>query len=78
MPDEPDVEAESLPQTWSPTSSAIARVEYNSAEQTCYVTFTKHPAGPYTLENFPEIEFERWREAASPGGYWNAFLRGRY
>ena len=77
MPDEPEVE-EPTTQTWSPPSSAIARVEYHSADQTCYVTFTKPPFGPYTLENFPEIEFERWQESSSPGGYWNEFLRGRY
>ena len=57
-------------------SSAIAAIAYDDEENTLYLTFTDGRS--YVLEDFPEIELERWMGSASMGGYWNAFLRGNY
>jgi KTSC domain len=62
--------------TYTPASSCIAHLDYDEEEGTAYVTFTD--GAQITIENFPAIEVERWMNAASVGGYWNANLRGKY
>ena len=68
-------------QTYTPSSSAIASVQFQTDEDddttgTAYVTFVK--GGSITIENFPAIEIERWMNSPSVGGYWNTVLRGQY
>ena len=58
------------------SSSALARIDYDDEEEACYITF--QDGRSYTLQGIPQIEVERWANAASIGGYWNANLRGRY
>jgi hypothetical protein len=62
--------------SFTPPSECIARVEYEEETSTAYVTFQK--GGSYTLNNFPAIEYARWEDAASAGGYWNANVKGKY
>lgn len=58
------------------TSSAIARLEYDAEGQTLSITFQK--GGSYLLDGVPEIEAERLAGSTSPGGYWNANMKGKY
>jgi KTSC domain len=60
----------------STASTAIANLSYDDEEETLYITFTD--GSRYTIENFPEIELERWLGSASIGGYFNSFVRGNY
>jgi hypothetical protein len=57
-------------------SSAIAALVYDDETRSCYVTFRDGTS--IELSDFPQIEFERWQAAASPGKYWNYHVRGRY
>ena len=59
-----------------PASSAIAALIYDDETATCWVMF--RDGANIEIANFPQIEFERWQAAASPGAYWNHHLRGRY
>jgi hypothetical protein len=59
-----------------PKSSCIAALVYDDETRSCYVTF--RDGTNIELSDFEQIEFERWASAASPGGYWNRYLRGRY
>jgi len=58
------------------SSSALARIDYDDETEECFITF--QDGRSYTLQGIPQIEVERWANAASIGGYWNANLRGRY
>ena len=73
---EAETEGPSPPRSFTPASTCIARVDYDAQSHTAYVTFQK--GGSITIAQFPEIEFERWSQAPSAGGYWNAFLKGKY
>jgi hypothetical protein len=57
-------------------SHAIASLAYDDETETGYVIFTD--GSQYALEDFPQIEFERWLNASSLGKYWNYNLRGNY
>ena len=58
------------------TSTAIARLDYDDEAEICYLTFTDGRS--YELPSIPQIEVERWAASASPGGYFNANIRGTY
>ena len=60
----------------STASSAIANLTYHHDTSELFMTFTD--GRNYVIEDFPEIEFERWIAADSIGGYFNAFVRGNY
>jgi len=57
-------------------SNAIARLDYDPATQEMTVTFAR--GGSYTISGMTELEAHRWASAASPGKYFNAYIRGRY
>ena len=57
------------------TSSAIARLEYDSGTGEANVTF--QDGRSYSIP-MPQIEVERWANADSVGGYFNANVRGKY
>lgn len=57
-------------------SSCIARLTYHRDTSDLYLTF--QDGRSYVLPGFPEIELERWTQSPSPGGYFNAFVRGNY
>jgi hypothetical protein len=57
------------------SSSAIARLDYDDEEGIAYVTFTDGRSYQIPM---PQIEVERWANAESPGGYFNANVRGKY
>jgi KTSC domain len=57
-------------------SSAVVRIDYDEDSQTVFFTFKD--GRNYSIENFPEIEVERWANAESVGRYWNFNLRGKY
>jgi hypothetical protein len=57
-------------------SSAIVRLSYDDETNECFITF-KDGRG-YVIQDFPEIEFERWAGSTSLGGYFNSFIRGNY
>jgi hypothetical protein len=62
-------------QTYPIASSAIAYLAYDDEAGEAYVSFQK--GGSYTI-TMPQIEVERWAAADSPGGYWNANVKGKY
>ena len=57
-------------------SSAFVYLEYEDEEHRVYMVFKDGRS--YTIEGFPEIEWHRWTESSSLGGYWNANIRGKY
>ena len=57
-------------------SSALVRIDYDDEAKTVLFTFTD--GRNYAIENFEQIEVERWANAPSVGGYWNANLKGKY
>jgi hypothetical protein len=63
-------------QRYYPSSDAIASVIFDAASETAWVSFVS--GGTVELNGLSEIEFARWQAAASPGAYWNHYLRGRY
>ena len=58
-------------------STALARIDYDDEEQTCYFTFLKGGRS-YIIEGIAQIEVERWANAPSVGQYWNYFVKGKY
>jgi hypothetical protein len=56
-------------------SSAIAYLAYDSETGEVSISFNR--GGSYKFE-MPEIEVHRMAESASPGGYWNANVKGKY
>ena len=59
------------------SSSAIANVSFRKSTGEMTITFTDGKS--YVMSSpVPEIEFSRLIQADSPGGYWNANMRGRY
>jgi hypothetical protein len=58
-------------------STAIARLEYDHDTQVMVVTMARD-GSQYTIAGMPEIEAHRWSTAASPGRYFNSFIRGKY
>ena len=57
-------------------STAISNLTYHRDTHELFMTFTD--GRQYVIEEFPEIEFERWLGSPSIGGYFNAFVRGNY
>ena len=57
-------------------STAIANLTYDDETNECFITFTDGRS--YVIPSLPEIEFERWRNSVSIGGYFNSFIRGNY
>ena len=57
-------------------SAALVRIDYDDESEECHITFKDGRS--YTLQGIPQIEVERWANADSIGGYWNANLKGRY
>jgi hypothetical protein len=57
-------------------SSAISSLQYDDETQEMVIVF-KDGRG-YTVPNVPEIEVYRLANSSSPGGYWNANMRGKY
>ena len=58
------------------TSSAIDYVGYNAAIRVMLVAFNHGRS--YTLTGVPDYHFDGICHAASPGGYWNEYLKGNY
>ena len=58
------------------TSSALVRIDYDDEILTVYFTFKD--GRNYAIENFEEIEVERWTQAPSVGQYWNYNIKGKY
>jgi hypothetical protein len=63
-------------QSYPVASSAIARIEYDDLTQEMTITFAR--GGSYVVPGVPGIELERLINSGSPGGYWNANMKGRY
>ncbi|HEX8837696.1 MAG TPA: KTSC domain-containing protein [Candidatus Acidoferrum sp.] len=61
---------------YSPASSCIANLTYHRDTNELFMTFTD--GRNYVIEDFPEIELERWVNSPSVGGYFNTFVRGNY
>ena len=61
---------------YTPTSTAIARLDYDDDENMLFLTFTD--GKQYIIENFPAIEYARWKSAESAGLYFNQNVRGKY
>jgi hypothetical protein len=59
------------------SSNAIARLDYDRDTQEMHVTFARDGSS-YTISGITEIEAHRWASAASPGKYFNDFIRGKY
>jgi hypothetical protein len=57
-------------------SSAIVRLSYDDETSELFITFKDGRS--YVIPDFPEIEFERWSNSVSLGGYFNSFVRGNY
>ena len=57
-------------------SSAIAALEWNDLDESLFVSF--HKGGTYVLRGVPREEAEKFAGAASPGTYWNVFMKGKY
>lgn len=62
--------------SYSPASTCIANLTYHRDTNELFMTFTD--GRNYVIEDFPEIELERWVQSPSVGGYFNAFVRGNY
>lgn len=73
-----DVDEEGQPcsKSYNLSSTCIANLTYNHCTGELFMTFTD--GRNYVIEDFPEIELERWLGSASIGGYFNAFVRGNY
>ena len=63
-------------QNYTVASSAIAALAYDDETETLFITF--HSGHSYEIAGFPEIEFARFVDAPSKGGYWNSFVKGNY
>lgn len=63
-------------QNYQISSTAIVRLERDDDSGDVFVTF-KDGRG-YVISGMAQIEVERWANADSVGGYFNAFVRGRY
>ena len=57
-------------------STAIAYLAYDEDTEDAQLTF--HDGGSYLLTGVPAIEIERLVAAASPGAYWNSYMKGNY
>jgi KTSC domain len=57
-------------------STAVLSGEYNPLTQELTVAFRN--GSSYTLTGVPPDEWRGFREAPSPGAYFNSRLRGRY
>lgn len=62
--------------SYSPASTCIANLTYHRDTNELFMTFVS--GGQYMIEDFPEIELERWVNSPSVGGYFNAFVKGTY
>jgi hypothetical protein len=56
-------------------STAIASLQYNTDTGEVAISFAR--GGSYVFA-MPEIEVHRMADAQSPGGYWNANVKGKY
>ena len=63
-------------QSYPVASSALASIQYDDETGECAIAFTD--GRKYVIPTLPQIELERWVNADSIGGYWNANLRGKY
>lgn len=63
--------AESLPVK----SSAISRIAYDSETGECFFTF--HRGGSYIVR-ITETMARDWAQSASPGLYFNLYIKGNY
>jgi hypothetical protein len=64
-------------QSYPVTSSAISVIWYDEETGECAVVFRKNKTA-YLGQPLPPIEFHRWINSSSIGGYWNNFLKGNY
>lgn len=58
-------------------SSAISRVEYNEETSTLSIWFVESD-GPYDYHGVPKRIYEGLITAASPGTYYNRYIRDQY
>lgn len=56
-------------------STAIAYMAYD--DDAGELQFSFHRGGQYIIK-IPKIEAERWAASASPGGYFNIYIKGKY
>jgi hypothetical protein len=63
-------------QRYYPSSSCIAAIVYDGESETAWVSF--RDGASVELDGLSELEVYRWVNSASPGAYWNRYLRGRY
>lgn len=73
-----DVDEDGNPcsKSYTLSSTCIANLTYNHCTGELFMTFTD--GRNYVIEDFPEIELERWLGSESIGGYFNAFVKGNY
>jgi hypothetical protein len=57
-------------------SSVLLEGEYDTDTQTLTITFASGRS--YSLTGVPPDEWEKFRNAPSPGRYFNDFLKGQY
>ena len=58
------------------SSSAISYLAYDAEAREAQITFKDGKS--YVLKGIEEIEVNRMANAASPGAYWNFYVRGNY
>ena len=58
------------------SSNCFTNLTYHRDTNELFMTF--RDGRQYIIEEFPEIEFERWIGSASVGEYFNDFIRGNY
>ena len=57
-------------------STAISRIECDSASRQMYITF--HDSGAYTFCGVPESVYEDFIAAQSKGTFYNDYIKDRY
>jgi hypothetical protein len=60
------------------SSSCLSSYEYDTTTQLLILTFVKSPRGPFYYYNVPQPLVQALVKANSPGGVFNAAIRGVY
>lgn len=58
------------------TSSCFSTLMYDDDTGEVAMVFIR--GGFYVIPSLPAIEWERWKNSGSLGGYFNSFIKGNY
>lgn len=67
------------PETWHPMDgTCIREAGYDPFTRHLWIRFVDGDGTPYRFKGFPRSKWNDFKAASSKGGYYHAFIRGRY